>query len=108
RYSGHPDDNYDDYSVLGNADLVFSGRSGLRLRAEYRHHHDPRGSTDRPFGTQPDVYRHAGAEGVFRYGASGARGRIELDGGYFERHYLNNLPITERSDYTVGSAGGTF
>lgn len=108
RYGNSPDDNYDDYALLGNADVVFTGRAGLRLRAEHRRGHDPRGSTDRPLGDRPDVYKHTGADGVLRYGATGAQGRIELDGGYYERRYQNNRPVTEASDYNTGSAGGTF
>lgn len=108
RYGNSPDDNYEDYALRGNADLVLTGRAGLRLRAEHRRGHDPRGSTDRPFGSEPDVYKHSGAEGVFRYGAPGAQGRIELDGAYFERRYQNNLAITERSDYLSGTGGATF
>jgi hypothetical protein len=108
RYSGRPDDDYEDYSLNSNADLVFTGRSGLRLRAEHRRGHDPRGSTDRPFGAEPDVYKNTGGEGLFRYGAQGARGGIELDGGHFERRYQNNRPITEASDYSQGSGGATF
>lgn len=108
RYSDSADDNYDDYALLGTADVVFTGRTGLKLRAEHRRGHDPRGSTDRPFGERPDVFKHTGAEGVFRYGAAGARGRIELDGGYFERRYQNNLAITEANDYATAAGGGTF
>jgi len=108
RYSSSPDDNYDDYALLGNADLVFTGRAGLKLRAEHRRGHDPRGSTDRPFGPRPDIFKHTGAEGVFAYGAAGAQGRIEVDAGYFERRYQNNRTFTEASDYDTGSGGGTF
>ena len=108
RYSRSPDDNYDDYALLGNADLVFTGRAGLKLRAEHRRGHDPRGSTDRPFGAEPDIYKHTGADGVFGYGAAGAQGRIELDAGYFERRYQNNRTFTEASDYETRSGGGTF
>lgn len=108
RYGGNPDDNYDDYTLAGSAGLVFTGRAGLKLRAEHRRGHDPRGSTDRPFGTEPDVYKHSGGEGIFSYGAAGARGRIELDAGYFERRYQNNRAATEASDYATGSGGGTF
>lgn len=108
RYSRSPDDNYDDYALLGNADLVFTGRAGLRLRAEHRRGHDPRGSTDRPFGAKPDIFKNTGAEGIFGYGAPGAQGRIEVDAGYFERRYQNNRAFTEASDYDTRSGGGTF
>ncbi len=108
RYNSSPDDNYDDYTLLGNADLVFSGRTGLKVHAEHRRSHDPRGSTDRPFGEHPDVYKNTGAAGVFGYGAPGAQGRIELDAGYFQKRYQNNREFTEANDYDSGTAGGTF
>lgn len=108
RYGGSPDDNYDDYAVTGNAELVFSGRAGLKLRAEHRWGHDPRGSTDRPFGAEPDEHTYTGGEGIFGYGATGAQGRIELDAGLFEKRYRNNRAFTEASDFTVGSGGATF
>ena len=67
-------DNYTDYSCIGNGDLVFDGRTGLKLRAEFRHGHDPRGSTDRAFTSTPDEYNNYGLDGVFRYGAPGRAG----------------------------------
>jgi hypothetical protein len=108
RFSDASADDYDDYALTGNADLVFTGRAGLRLKAEHRRAHDPRGSTDRPFGAEPDEFNYTGAEGIFGYGAQGAQGRIEVDAGYFEKRYQNNRAFTEASDYDVGSAGGTF
>ena len=47
HYWNSSNDNFTDYSLIGNGDLVFDGRTGLKLRAEFRHGHDPRGSTDR-------------------------------------------------------------
>ena len=108
HYGSDQADDYVDYGLAGNADLSFSARSGLRARLELRHGHDPRGSTDRPFGIRPDEYNHMGGEGVLRYGAAGARGRIELDGGYFRRRYTNNREITAANDYDQGTGGATF
>jgi len=108
RYHSSAADNYTDYSLLGNGDLVFSGRAGLKLRAEYQHGHDPRGSTDRGVSATPDEYDNAGVDGVFRYGAPGARGRIEIDAGAFARRYTNNRLTTEASDRDTTALGGTF
>ena len=47
HYSKSGADDYLDWSLLGNADIQFSSRARLRARAEARHGHDPRGSTDR-------------------------------------------------------------
>ena len=108
RYHSSAADSYTDYSLLGNADLVFSGRAALRLRAEHRHGHDARGSTDRGISATPDEYDNTGIDGMFRYGAPGARGRIEIDAGAFARRYTNNRLTTEVSDRHTTQLGGTF
>ena len=108
RYSSSPADNYSVYSLLGNANFVFSGRAGLRMRAEYRHGVDPRGSTDRLGSATPDEYVNQGVEGIFSYGALGAQGRIEIDGGAYSRRYQNNRLTTQVSDRDTTQLGGTF
>lgn len=107
-YWSSRNDDYTDYSLLANGDLVFSGRSGLKLRLGALHGHDPRGSTDRPILLHPDEYDNYGMDGVFRYGSPGARGRIELDGGAYARRYTNNRLFTTQSDRDTSQAGGTF
>ena len=108
RYHSSPADSYTDYSLNGAAGLVFSGRAGLQLRAELRHGHDPRGSTDRGVSASPDEYDNTGAGGLFRYGASGARGRIEIDASAYSRRYTNNRITTAGSDRDTTVLGGTF
>jgi polysaccharide biosynthesis protein VpsM len=108
RYGDSGDDNYDDYQLAANALAVFSARTDLKLRADYLYGHDPRGSTDRPFGNEPDEYINAGAQGTFGYGAPGARGRLELSGGLYTRQYQNNRIFTEASDRDTGTAGAMF
>lgn len=101
-------DNYTDYSLIGNGELVFDGRTGLKLRAEFRHGHDARGSTDRAGTATPSEYNNYGLDGVFRYGAPGAQGRIEIDAGAFARRYTNYHDITDASNRNTWQAGGTF
>lgn len=101
-------DNYTDYSLIGNGQLTFDGRTGLKLRAEFRHGHDPRGSTDRVFTSTPDQYNSFGLDGVFRYGAPGAQGRIEIDAGAFARRYTNHHDTTDVSNRNTWQGGGTF
>jgi hypothetical protein len=108
RYGSSSADDYDDYALNANGLAVFSGRSDLKLHAEYIYGHDARGSTDRAFGDSPDEYVNAGAEGTFGYGAPGARGRLELNGGVYTRQYQNNRLFTEASDHDTGIFGGTF
>jgi hypothetical protein len=108
RYGGSHDDNYDDYQLNANGVAVFSARTDLRAHAEYVHGHDPRGSTDRPFGGTPDEFVNTGAEATLGYGAPGARGRVEVNGGYYSRQYQNNRAFTVESDRDNGIVGGTF
>ncbi len=108
RFHSSPADSYTDYALVGTGDMVFSGRAGLKLRAEHKRGHDPRGSTDRGFSAAPDEYDNTGIDGVFRYGAPGARGRIEVDAAAFARRYTNNRDTTAAADRDTAQAGGTF
>ena len=101
-------DDFTDYSLLANGDIVFSGRAGLAMRLGYLHGHDPRGSTDRAAQVHPDEWDNYGADGVFRYGAPGAQGRIEVDAGWYARRYTNNRLTTSLSDRDTSRVGGTF
>jgi hypothetical protein len=108
RYHSSAADSYTDYAFVGTGDIVFSGRAGLKLRAEHRRGHDPRGSTDRGISASPDEYDNTGISGIFRYGAQGARGRIEIDGAANTRSYVNNRATTVVSDRDTVGLGGTF
>lgn len=108
RYLTSSADNYTDFSLSGNASLAITGRASLNVRGEYRRGHDPRGSTDRVGSTTPDEYINQGVDGIFSYGAPGARGRIEVDGGAFSRQYQNNRAVTAASDRNTTQLGVTF
>jgi len=108
RHSNNSSENYSNYALTGNADLVFSSRAGLKLKAEHRYGHDPRGTSFRPAGPTPDEYVNQGIGGVFSYGAPGAQGRIEIDGAMFSREYQNNRTLTDVADRDTNTYGGTF
>jgi hypothetical protein len=108
RYSNNSSENYSNYTLNGNADLVFSGRVGLKLRGEHTYSHDPRGTSNRPAGPTPDEYVNQGIGGVFSYGAAGAQGRIEVDGAAYSRRYQNNRTLTDVADRDTNTYGGTF
>ena len=108
RYNSSSADNYTDYSLLGSGEMVFSARAGLKLNAEYRHGHDPRGSNDAAPTATPNQYDNYGIGGVYRYGADGARGRIEIDAGAFTRRYTNNSASTAPLDHDTTQLGGTL
>jgi hypothetical protein len=108
RYSNSSSDNYNDNAVQANAKFILNSRNDVTTRLDYKHGHDARGSTDRPISSDPDRYWQAGAFALYGYGAQGAKGRIEVDGEYYERRYTNNLQNTAVSDRNVSSLGGTF
>jgi hypothetical protein len=94
--------------LYSNSSNILNSRNDLTARLDYKHGHDPRGSTDRPISSDPDRYWQAGAFALYGYGAQGAKGRIEVDGEYYARRYTNNLENTAASDRNVSSLGGTF
>lgn len=108
RYANSSGDNYNDYSLLGDADLSFSERSGLKLRAEDRRGHDQRGSTNITLSGEPDRYNQALVNGIFSYGSQGAAGRVELEVGTLRRTYINNRLYTDALDRRQTNLGGTF
>jgi hypothetical protein len=108
HYANSSGDNYTDASLVGNGDFTFSERSGLKLRAEDRHGHDPRGTTNITLSSEPDRYNQPLIDGIFSYGAKGAAGRIELEAGALRRSYVNNRLYTDVLDRRQMNYGATF
>lgn len=108
RYSDSEDDNYTDSSVRASYDLAFSSRSFLRAGWDYMRGHDPRGSTDRGFSTNPDKYFVSTPSLVYSYGAPTAQGRMEVWASRAVKRYLNNRDFTEGSDRNTKDYGGAF
>lgn len=114
-YSNSTFNNYTDQSLSGNAQWVFSGRSGLKLSAGYKLGHDDLGGV--PGATthsNPDKWNETKFNGTFGYGAEGSQGRIELEGGLTNKRYDNfqltagGLPDNTRRDYDDSKIGATF
>lgn len=114
-YSGVSSANYTDQGLTGNALWVFSGRSGLKLKAQYLQGHDDQGSTP---GTgaghaQPDEWHQSSFGGVVGYGAEGAQGRIEVEAEVINKRYDNFLgtaaaPDNLKRDRDDTKLGATF
>lgn len=102
-------DNYTDYQLAADASLAFTPRSQIRLLAEHNRGHDQRGSVvGLGIGETPNEYTTTALSGVYAYGAEGAKGRIEIDGGVLARRYQNNPTLTARSDRDEQRLGATF
>ena len=108
RYSDSSADNYNDQQVRGQFDTAFDRRNFLRVGLDYVRGHDPRGSTDRPFGSEPDHYELTTPYATYAFGAPGAQGRIELYASEAQRRYLNNREITVESDRDNTEYGAAF
>lgn len=107
--------NYLDHSVTGNAMWVFSGRSGLKLTADFKQGHDDQGAV--PGATthaNPDKWHQSSFSGVGGYGAEGAQGRVELEGGVTSKRYENFMtaangdPDNAKRDRDDTKLGATF
>jgi len=107
-HSNSSQDNYNDNALQANAKFIFTSRSDLTARLDYKYGHDARGSTDRTLSRNPDRYREGGAFALYGYGGRDAKGRVEFDGEYYERRYTNNRDYTTASDVDRGDLGATF
>jgi hypothetical protein len=107
-YGDNSADNSSTQQLRGDARLIITTRARLSLRGDYLSTVDRRGTTDRPFGTEPDKRESKGVAGVFTYGAPGARGRIDVEAGHQELRYRNNRTTTAAFDYDTTFLGGAF
>ena len=108
RYASSSVDNYNYHDVNALVDLSLTSRATLKLGADYTWRSDPRGSLPTPATPTPNEYNQTGVTGLFSYGAPGAQGRIELEGGYSKKRYETNRIITSVFDVDVAKAGATF
>lgn len=113
-YSGVSSANYTDQGLTGNAAWVFSGRSGLKLSASHLLGHDDQGAIPGvATHANPDKWHQSSFGGVAGFGAEGAQGRIELEGGLINKRYDNFLgtaaaPDNLKRDRDDSKVGATF
>lgn len=109
--------NYTDQALSAGANWVFTGRSGLKLGAEYLLGHDDQGSDPASAGViknVPDKYHQTSLNLLGGYGAEGAQGRIEVEAGSINKRYDNfrftaaGLPDNTKRDRDDRKLGGTF
>lgn len=108
RYTSSRDDSYIDSSVDTRVDWAIDRRNFARAGILYARGHDPRGSTDRPFGETPDKYRMGDPYFTYAFGAPGARGRVEVYYSDMFKRYINNREFTEASDRDQQEYGAAF
>jgi hypothetical protein len=108
RYTSSKEDSYIDSNVDTRLDYAVDRRNFVRAGIQYIRGHDPRGSTDRPFGENPDKYRQGDPYFNYAFGAPGARGRVEVYYSDMFRRYINNREFTAASDRDQQEYGGAF
>jgi hypothetical protein len=114
-YSGVSSANYTDQALSANANWVFSGRAGLKLGAEYMLGHDDQGAVPgAATHANPDKYHQTSFNALAGYGAEGAQGRVEFEGGVINKRYDNfkvtaaGLPDNTKRDRDDTKLGATF
>lgn len=115
RYFESSRDNVENQELFASGDHVFGTRTRGNWRVALVDRYDPIGSTLRSSAVagggrvEPDNWRAASIGGTGRFGAEGARGRAEVDLGYFKKEYQNNRASTAAADYdSVNFAGRLY
>src|SRR5690606_22520093 len=98
----------EDHTLRGQYDVQFDSRNFLRLGVDHLRARDPRGTTDRPIGSEPDEYKLTSPYAAYAFGAEGARGRAELYYFGYDRKYLTNREFTQFADRKTHEVGGAF
>ncbi len=105
-------DNRNTHTIALSGDHVFTARNRLNWDLSYINGAEARGITDssRIAGgnLEPDEFRTYDARGIYRYGATGAKGNIELKSAYLDKEYLNNRTITNTRDFSSFNYGVEF
>lgn len=108
RYVDSEDDSYVDQTFRNTIDFYATRETAVRIGYDYLRGHDPRGSTDRPFGNSPDKFRLTNPNGMIAFGQAGAQGRVELYGSNAHKRYLSNRDFTFAADRNTFEYGGAF
>jgi len=109
RYDSQNTDDYENHDFSARANLTFDARNNLKLGLQYLDKVDPRGTLNLAATPTPNEYRQSGATGLYTYGAEDARGKLELQGAYYDKRYVNNRNLgTAALDHNMTDYGGTF
>lgn len=99
RFQSSSRDNVDNQELAASALNVLDTRLSLTSRLSLQDRYDASGTTDRTNLTGvPDHWRGVNGAVLVRYGAPGARGRLEAELGAFDKKYLNNRATTADAD----------
>ena len=109
RFDSQTTDNFENHDLLGRANLNIDARNKVQLGLQYQDKVDPRGTLNLAATPTPNHYRQSGASALYTYGAQDAQGKLELNGDYTDKRYINNRDLgTALLDNNSTSYGGTF
>ncbi len=113
NYQDSPLDNYRDNRFDLNWFYNPKVRHAFALDAFYNRGRDPRGTGSREgeqarLALEPDEFRSTGLNGMYRFGAPGARGNLVVEGGVGKREYLNNEEFTVFRNRDEDNLGASF
>ena len=109
RFSSQTTDDFENHDLAARANMTLDARNNLKLGLQYQDKVDPRGTLNLAATPTPNQYRQTGATGLYTYGAEDAKGKLELEGGYYDKRYVNNRSLgTSALDHDNTSYGGTF
>ncbi len=99
RYQDSSIDNYTDHSLGLQWSWSPLIRHGFIVDADWRRGHDARGTAGREgelalLPLKPDEYDEQSLRARYRFGAPGARGRLEFEAGSNDLEYRNNRELT--------------
>lgn len=101
RYPSSKRDNAENHEIAATAENSLDTRLAVNTRLSYQSKMDGAGTTDRiSTGNELDRWRGLSAAVVARYGAPGARGKLEVELGAFDKKYQNNRATTQDADYS--------
>jgi hypothetical protein len=113
RFADSSIDNYTDHELALQWAWNPMVRHALVVDADWARRHDARGTAGRegelaelPF--DPDEYDERGFGGRYRFGAPGARGRLEFEAGANDIEYRNNRVLTQFRDRNDRKLAGGF
>ena len=109
RFDSQTTDDYENHEFGARADMTFDARNNLKLGLQYQDRVDPRGTLNLAATPTPNQWRQPSVTGLYTYGAEDARGKLELQGGYLDKRYVNNRDLgTAALDNNQTDYGATF
>jgi polysaccharide biosynthesis protein VpsM len=108
RYNDSSKGDIDSHGLSLSGDNTFTARNRLGWQVSHKRAEEDYDSDLTREADEPVQYRLTSVAATYRYGAEGARGRLEFDVGHSEKRYLNRSDITADSDADISNWGIRF